>query len=65
MNHYGTKKAALYAYDEYMGGGGYYADIVEVSNKPTHSQLLDAKGQPIRYEPTIKVGFDLRRKSKC
>lgn len=42
------------------GQFGHYADQVETSITPTHSKLLDASGNPMRYHRP-KVGFDLGR----
>ena len=38
--------------------------VVFETEHPTHSKLLDAKGQPIPYQPRPKLGFDLTPKAQ-
>lgn len=40
---------------------GRVATQCEVSERPTHSALLDRHGRPMRYEPS-PIGFDLSSK---
>lgn len=41
------------------GAGGFFADQVEVSDRPAESKLLGPDGRPLKYERPV-VGFDLR-----
>ena len=42
------------------GEQGVFADVAhEADEKPTHSQILGPDGQPLKYEQSPRLGFDL------
>lgn len=48
---------------DFWGDSHLYADTLTEHDHETHSELLDSKGNPMKYEESkLPIGFDLRGK---